>query len=424
MITKIANTEDKKRLLSNFFSLSVLQVFTYILPLLTLPYLVRVLGVDKFGLVMFAQAFIIFFNILVDYGFNLSATREIAVNRENKEKVTEIFSSVMQIKFILIATSFILLSIIVFSFEKFSKDWELYYFTFLTVVGQGFFPIWYFQGMERMKYITIVNVLSKLIFTTAIFIFIHEEIDYILVPILNGLGFIVGSGVSLWIIYKYFNQSFEIQSYQTMMIHFKDSSQFFLSRMSVSIYTSANVFILGLFTNNTIVGYYSMAEKLYMAIQSLYGPITQVLYPYVAKEKNIKLFKKIFYSIVILNTLGVFFLYFFGEYIFALLFTHAIGVESISVFNILLVANLIVVPSILIGYPFLGALGFARYANMSVVYASVMHLFGLILLGITNNITIYNVAIMVIITQIVDFIYRFYGLYKHKLWNTKKEGII
>ena len=88
-LKNIANTEDKKRLLSNFFSLSILQTFTYILPLLTLPYLVRVLGAEKFGLVVFAQAFIMFFNILVDYGFNLSATREISVNRENKENKLE-----------------------------------------------------------------------------------------------------------------------------------------------------------------------------------------------------------------------------------------------------------------------------------------------------------------------------------------------
>ena len=156
-LKNIANTEDKKRLLSNFFSLSILQTFTYILPLLTLPYLVRVLGPEKFGLVVFAQAFIIFFNILVDYGFNLSATREISVNRENKEKLTEIFSSVMSIKFILIGISFTILSIIIFSFEKFSNNIDLYYLTFLWVIGQALFPIWYFQGLEKMKYIICKN---------------------------------------------------------------------------------------------------------------------------------------------------------------------------------------------------------------------------------------------------------------------------
>lgn len=419
MITKIkniVNTEDKKRLLGNFFSLSILQIFSYILPLLTLPYLVRTLGVETFGLIAFAGSFIIFFNILVDYGFNLSATREVSINRENKEKITEIYSSVLTIKFVLIFVSFTILTFIVFVFDKFNSHSELYFITFISVIGQALFPIWYFQGMEKMKYITIVNISSKVIFTIAIFLFVHKESDYLLIPLLNGLGIFIGSLYAIYIIKKDFNQNFVWQKVETIKIHFNDSSQFFLSRVSVSIYTSANAFALGLFTNNTMVGYYSIAEKLYMAIQSLYGPITQALYPYVAKEKKIQLFKKIFYSVVTLNILGVVFLYFWGEYIFTLLFTNQIGVESISVFNIFLIANLIVVPSILIGYPLLGALGFSKYANKSVINGSIIHLLGLTTLIVTNNITIYTVAFMVSITELIVLGQRIFWIKENKLW--------
>lgn len=412
----MVNSEDKKRLASNFFSLSVLQIFTYVLPLLTLPYLVRVFGVETFGLVAFATAFIAFFNILVDYGFNLSATREVSIHRENKDKITEIYSSVLSIKIVLIFVSFAILSFIVFTFEKFNSHVELYFITFISVIGQALFPIWYFQGMERMKYITIINISSKVVFTIAIFVFVHEESDYLIVPLLNGLGILIGSLYALYIVKKDFNQSFVLQNMQTMKFYFKDSSHFFLSRVSVSIYTSANAFVLGLFTNNTMVGYYSIAEKLYMAIQSLYGPITQALYPYVAKEKNIKLFKKIFYGVVGLNILGVVFLYFFGEYIFTFLFTQEIGIESINIFNIFLIANLLVVPSILIGYPFLGALGFSNYANKSVINGSIVHLLGLTILILMDNITIYNVAFMIIITELLVLGQRTFWIKENKLW--------
>lgn len=415
-IKNIASTEDKKRLLSNFFSLSVLQIFTYILPLLTLPYLVRVLGVDKFGLVMFAQAFLIFFNILVDYGFNLSATREMSIHRDNKEKVTEIFSSVMSIKMILVILSFTVLSIIVFSFDKFANDWELYYLSFLVVIGQALFPVWYFQGMEKMKYITIVNITSKLLFTILIFIIIQDPSDYVYVPLLNGFGFIIGGILSLWIIYKNFNQLFEFQNFSILKKSFFDSSQFFLSRVSVTIYTSANIVILGFFTSITMVGYYSIAEKLYLALQSIYQPIVQALYPYVAKERNISLFKKLFSVTVIINILIISLLYVIGENIFNLLFTQNIGKESLKIFHIFLLANLVAVPSILIGYPFLGALGYAKYANKSVIYGSVFHIAGLCILIAFEYINIYSVAFMVIFTEILVLNIRIHGIKDKKIW--------
>lgn len=416
-LKKNTASQDKKRLFSNFLSLSALQVFTYALPLLTLPYLVRVIGVEKYGLVMFAQSFIMFFSILIDYGFNLSATREVSVHRDNKDKITEIFSSVMIIKVSLIIVSLFLLSVIVFSFEKFYVDKELYFITYLIAVGQGLFPVWYFQGLERMKYITLINIFSKVIFTAAIFIFIHEESDYVLVPLLNGLGVITGSIYALYLIRKSFKQKFVLQNLKIIKQHFRDSTDFFLSRVSVSIYTSANAFVLGLFTNNTMVGYYSIAEKFYQAIQGLYGPITQALYPYVAKEKNISLYKKIFYGVNLLNILGVIFLFFFSESVFSILFTQKISVESISVFQVFLFANLITVPSVLIGYPLLAALGFTKHANHSVIIGSIVHIVGLVVLMLLNSITIYNVTLMIVVTEFAVLIYRAFWVYSCKLWS-------
>lgn len=286
-IKNIANTEDKKRLLSNFFSLSVLQGANYILPLITLPYLVRVLGVEYFGLLAFATATVMYFQILTDYGFNLTATREISIHRDNKEKVIEIFSSVMTIKIILMFVSFFLLSILVFSFEKFSKDALVYFLTFGTVVGQVLFPVWFFQGMERMKYITYLNILSKVIFTIAIFVFVQEQSDFYLVPLLTSIGFLVAGIWSLYLVKKEFGVGFEVQTIDTIKHHLVEGWDIFVSRVFGSMYRSSNIIILGLLTNNTIVGYYSIAEKVVKTLQTLQDVVGNTLFPYLSKKFSI-----------------------------------------------------------------------------------------------------------------------------------------
>lgn len=282
-IKRLTNTEDKRRLLSNFMSLSVLQGANYVLPLITLPYLVRVLGPEKYGLIAFAQAFIQYFNILTDYGFNLSATREISIHRNNAQKVSEIFSSVMIIKFCLLVLSFVIMSIIVFSFWKFRQDWPIYYLTFGMVVGQVLFPVWFFQGMERMKYITFLNITAKLIFTIAIFVFIRQASDYIYVPLINLFGYLVAGALALWIVFRGFKIGFKVPSYSSLVHQLKEGWYIFISTMAISLYTVSNTFILGIFTNNTIVGYYSGAEKIIKAVQGLLSPISQTVYPHISK---------------------------------------------------------------------------------------------------------------------------------------------
>jgi PST family polysaccharide transporter len=407
--------KDKSKLLSNFMSLSSLQIVNMVLPLVTLPYLIRVLSPENFGLVMFAQAFSLYFMILVDYGFSFSATRSISLNRDNRDKITEIFSVVMQIKIIFILISLIVMLLIINNFDRFYINKELYYLSFIYIIGQALFPVWYFQGHEDMKYVTYLNIIAKVIFTIFIFIFVQGPDDYLYVPLLNGSGFLVAAMLSLWIITKKYNENFKFYNYRVMLFYFKDSSDFFLSRVSVSIYTSSNAFLLGLFTNNLTVGYYSIAEKLYMALRSLYSPISTALYPYISKQKNIKLFKKIFYFAILINILIISILYIYSPLLIKLLSGTYI-LESISALRILLLIAIIVVPSSLLGYSFLAALGYKHYANYSVVFASVVHLINLFILYSFDAISLENVIYTLAITESIVFIIRVYCVKKYDLW--------
>ena len=182
---------DKKRVFHNFVYLYLVRIANYILPLLTVPYLVRVLGPGKYGLLAFAQAFIQYFMILTDYGFSASATREISVNSSDPLKVSRIFSSVMAIKTFLMILSFSVLSLAILIFGKFRSNSLVYFYTFGIVLGDLLFPVWFFQGMEKMKYITLRNIVAKIIFTASIFIFIRKPSDYIYVPLINSLGFLI-----------------------------------------------------------------------------------------------------------------------------------------------------------------------------------------------------------------------------------------
>lgn len=421
-LKKIANTEDKKRLLSNFFSLSILQTFTYILPLLTLPYLVRVLGTDTFGLVMFAQSFIIFFNILVDYGFNLSATREISVNRENKEKLIEIFSSVMSIKFMLIGISFTILSIIIFSFEKFSNNIDLYYLTFLWVIGQALFPIWYFQGLEKMKYITIVNITSRLIFTIAIFIFIQNEADYILVPILNGLGFIIGGILSLWIVYKDFNQRFQMQSFKILIMYFKDSSQFFLSRLSSVGYSNLNTFLAGILLSPVFVTYYYLADKAVSVITSLTTPVVQTIYPYLTKKYNFIFLVKLLSILMAVSLLTASLGYLFSDLISIILLGEINDIFK-NLFYVIIPIIPISILYVMLGAPLLLARGYKKEFNLSIIYGFVIHLLLLSILyyyftinpDLQSDILILF-AISLVFSKFIVLLIRIYYVYVNKLY--------
>jgi PST family polysaccharide transporter len=401
---RLFNTEDKKRLISNFISLSSLQLVNYVLPLITFPYLVRVLGVEKFGLIAFATATIGYFQILTDYGFNLSATREISINRENKEKVQEIFSSVMIIKFGLLILSFLLLSILVFSFDKFREDWKVYFLSFGMVVGQVLFPVWFFQGMEKMKYITFLNILAKSLFTIAIFIFVNQQSDYWKVPLLSSIGFILAGVLSLWIIYQDWNIRFKFVGFENILRELKEGWYIFISMIAINLYTTSNTFILGLFTNNTIVGYYSAAERIVKAIQGLWSPVSQVLYPYFAnifstsQEKAKMRLKKVlnfvFFITLFLSIIGCLLAPYLTEMLLGKQFGNSVILVQILIFTIFAIG----VNNIL-GIQGLVAFGYGRYFRNIVSVFGLLHIFYLIIL--IKALGCIGVAIAVVITEIL-----------------------
>ena len=410
----------KHPLVGNFFSLALLQGVSYALPLITVPYLFRTLNVEKYGLVNFANAFIQYFIVFTDFGYNLSAVKLIAENRNDKSKLSHIFNRVMFSKLLLLFIGFAIILFVVFYFDKFSSNKALYIYTYGMVVGNVLFPVWFFMGMEKMKFITIITIITRVLALAPIFLFIKSSSDYLLVPIINSCGTILSGIIGIAVVKKVFKIKYTVPSFNEIIHSLKDSSQYFLSRVSVSVYTISNVFTLGLFGSTTMVGYYSAAEKLFIAIQNAYVPVNNSLYPYMTKTKNVNAFKKIFWFITIANAVLIAALLIDTKDIIYLIYKIKSS-ESIVTLQLLLIACLMIVPSILLGYPFLGALGYSKFTNNSVISSSIFHLCGLIFLVLTNNLTVYSVAGMLIITEGVVCGIRLWGAYKFNLFKTAKQ---
>ncbi len=290
-IKKIVGTEERKRLLSNFFSLSILQGADYILPLLTMPYLFRVLGAEKFGLVAFSTSTLFFFNILVEYGFNLSATRDISKNIGSKQKIQEIFATVLTAKLFLLLVSFFLLSLLIVIFDKFNNDWQLFYLSFLLVIGNALLPTWFFQGIEEMKYISYFSLGARLFFTLGIFIFISSPDDYLLQPLMNGGGMILIGIFSIHFVKKKYDIKFSFQSFNKIRRVLKDGLNIFITEFIPNLYSNFSNILLGFFATMEIVGYYSLATKVIDVFNRLIYIVRNITFPYL--NKNNKNFKKV-----------------------------------------------------------------------------------------------------------------------------------
>jgi PST family polysaccharide transporter len=401
----------KRRLMENFLSLSVLRAVNYILPLVTIPYLVRVLGPEKFGLIAFAQAIVSYFAILTDYGFNLSATRNISICREDKKKVAEIFNAVIFIKLVLMLLSFSILAALVFAISKFRNDRTIYLFAFGAVLGNVLFPAWFFQGMEKMKYITFLNFLAKLVFTVSIFIFIRRKADYIYVPLINSLGFVTAGILSLWIIFKNFRVNLILPTTGSIKHQLEDGWHIFISSIAINLYTTSNTVILGIFTNNTTVGFYSAGDKIVRVLVGLFEPLSQTVYPYISKLASESTENALIFVRKIAKGVGV----------LGLLISFALFVFAPQVSNTILgkdFENSIVVVRILSFLPFLiglsnvfavqGLYGFGHYKIVS-KYVTIC---GVIYLPVVITLTyVFNYIGTAISTLIIELVITLLSIY-------------
>lgn len=409
------NWKDKIKgtVFKNYIYLLMIQGANFILPLITIPYLVRTLGINKFGIVMVAQSFAILLTIITEFGLDMSATRQVALIKNDKRKVSQYFFDVFFLKMFLVIVAFIILAFFIFYVDKFSREYLVYFFSFGMVFGQALFPAFFFRGIEEMRIVTIINVLAKVIFTISVFIIIKTPGDYYYVPILNGLGFILSGCLGFILSLKYV--SFMKPIFNEAISIAKESFSLFLSNLAVSFYTKINTLIVGIFISDSVAGVYSSMEKLVVATKSIYIPLYQALFPnIVVKDKItiVSIINKMKYYMGALGAIISFLIFLFAVDILNLIYNDEMITSYYVIFQILGLIGFLSSLNMLFVSLFFPAV---KAFNQRLKILSMGGIFNIILvITLVQYYSIYGVAISATISELFILIVAYY-LYKREV---------
>lgn len=283
---RFLRNREGKSLIKNFIWLGCLQCVNYLLPIITLPYLARVIGVIGFGKVSFAAAVIIWFQAISDWGFNFTATRDVARNRDDNTIISKIFTDVLYARLLLMLGCLILLIILAGFIGPFRDSIDVLLITFLLIPGHILCPEWLFQGLEQMKYITIVNVLSKIFSTILIFIFINNEDDYILQPLFLSLGYLIAGIFSLYIIICKWKINISKPNFHKIWETLVNSADVFINNFMPNLYNSFSVVLLGTWSGSIANGIYDAGSKFINIVIQFIHLLSRVFFPFLSRKIN------------------------------------------------------------------------------------------------------------------------------------------
>lgn len=374
------NSEDKKRVINNFLSLVVLRGFQFIIPLITLPYLIRTIGIENFGLLNYAVSLGFFFGAVIQFGFSVTATREIARYRDDHVNLEKIYSNTISVSIILSVVSVFIFALIVFAVENFYKYLSVYFFTIVFIVFQSLFPIWFFQGLEKMKYITYISLSSSVLYLMLLLVFVNGKSDFYLVPLLNATISMVTFLFSIMLIKKKFKVFYKPPSFQEVKETFNNGCNAFISQFAPNLYNNATVFMLGFFANNVSVGLYTSATKIVDAILSFGYILSNAFFPYLSRNlRKHKFFQKL---MIISGSVLTIFTFIFSEVITKFLFGSG-NVEISPYLKFMSLSIILIFISITYGTNYLMLVGRDRIVkNISLVTSITFFVFSLFVIPI------------------------------------------
>lgn len=285
-IRTILRNKDNSQLLKNFFSLAMLKLINAVLPFVTLPYLIKVLGIRQYGAIILAISLIAYFQAVTDYGFNLSATREIAKHRTSKQQLSFIYSKTIITKMYLLLFCLTILIPVILLVPQFKEDLLVYLLMCLMLVGQTLFPEWFFRGVEQMGYIATLNLVVKLSFTIGVFVLIKAPQDYWLYPFLLGVSYIIVSIISHYIIISKFDLKLVFIDFGRVKKSLKLGFPLFINQFAPNFYNNTTNFLVGMILGKSYAGYFGATRQVVQILTVFNSVVSGVAFPYLIRYKD------------------------------------------------------------------------------------------------------------------------------------------
>lgn len=255
------------------------QGFNLITPLLVIPYIVSICGEEGYGKIGVGMALAFFIMVFVDYGSEIVGVKEVAINRENQPELERIFVVTYLTKLILLIAMLVLVSIIFCFFPYFNQEKTLFFFSLSMVVGQYINPTWFLQGIENFKWITILNILSKVIYLIGVFLFINKAEDYVYSNLLWGIGMIIAYGITWFYIVFHHSFSFSNVKKTEVIQMIKENFSIFSSQIFVSLQMYSPIVLISFFGGNVMAGQYKIIDQIIVIFKTYILLFFNFVYP-------------------------------------------------------------------------------------------------------------------------------------------------
>ena len=403
----------KNKMVNNTIMLMIFNIAKIIFPFITLPYLTRILSTSAYGTVAYVKTVMTYMQIVVDFGFVLSATKDIVNNKNDKTKLEYVVGDTLLARVILGVIGFIIVIILSLVLPILRANILFTILSYIVVFETVFLMDFLFRGIEKMHIITIRFILMKCISTIFTFVLIKNDSNILLIPILD----IISSFVAILLVF-YEIKKLEIKMHfsgiKNALKSIKKSFVYFLSNIASTSFNALSTIIIGVYINATDVAYWSICIQIIGTIQACYTPISDGIYPEMIRSKNINIVKKVIKIFLPIIGLGCVFTFFLAKPVLLILGGEKY-LQAVPILHLLIPNLFIGFLSIMFGWPTLGAIGKEKEATTSTIISIAIHIVLLVLLIVTNNFNLYTIAIVRTITECLLFgtRYKYYIKYKN-----------